>query len=176
MGALLTLASLAQVSPGIASIYAVPGSSEIIMTWTETLGFDQGNTKFTVNFAYDIFNTVGDLRLSVNLPEFSAVSSIDFELITTAEYSTEKEGALYLKHWKEILYGFGHNRNNTSFILMAILTEALGGSNYYVFMTSFSFFMSHADPLPSPVPLPGAVWLLGTGLLGLACVGRRRKK
>jgi hypothetical protein len=30
------------------------------------------------------------------------------------------------------------------------------------------------DPLPNPVPLPAAVWLLGSGLLGLIGVGRRR--
>jgi hypothetical protein len=29
---------------------------------------------------------------------------------------------------------------------------------------------------PSAVPLPAGVWLLGTGLLGLACLGRRRRK
>jgi hypothetical protein len=29
---------------------------------------------------------------------------------------------------------------------------------------------------PVPTPIPGAVWLLGTGLLGLACVRRRRRK
>jgi hypothetical protein len=26
----------------------------------------------------------------------------------------------------------------------------------------------------APVPLPAAAWLLGSGLLGLACFGRRR--
>jgi hypothetical protein len=30
------------------------------------------------------------------------------------------------------------------------------------------------DPLPNPIPLPAAVWLLGSGLLGLAGVARRK--
>lgn len=30
------------------------------------------------------------------------------------------------------------------------------------------------DPLPNPVPLPAAVWLLGSGLLGLLGVAQRR--
>ena len=37
--------------------------------------------------------------------------------------------------------------------------------------TGFSF-----SPSSTPVPLPAAVWLLGSGLLGLAGVGRRKSK
>jgi hypothetical protein len=32
------------------------------------------------------------------------------------------------------------------------------------------------DPLPAPVPVPAAVWLFGTGLLGLIGVARRKSK
>jgi hypothetical protein len=32
------------------------------------------------------------------------------------------------------------------------------------------------NPLVSPTPLPGAVWMFGTGLAGLALLRRRRKK
>jgi hypothetical protein len=31
-------------------------------------------------------------------------------------------------------------------------------------------------PAPAPVPIPGAIWLFGSGLLGLAVVARRRSK
>jgi hypothetical protein len=42
---------------------------------------------------------------------------------------------------------------------------------YIVYYDDFSF-----TPAASPVPIPGAVWLLGSGLVGLVVVRRRSKK
>jgi hypothetical protein len=169
--ALITLAFLAQVAPGIASMYAVSGGSETTGIWTKIQGIDQEPTRFTITIVYDTFTTVGTIRLSINLPGLPVVSSSDSKLISAAQYSMEKEGGLFRGYWQEILYGSDHNRsNNASFILTATLTEVLEGGNHYGLMTSFSFSMSHADPLPSSVPLPGAVCLLGSGLPGLACL------
>ena len=65
------------------------------------------------------------------------------------------------------------------------------GSNHYVnfldlklfngFIMSSSQFAFEADNIaigkdPSPVPIPAAVWLLGSGLLGLVGIRRRFKK
>lgn len=50
------------------------------------------------------------------------------------------------------------------------------------FLNTGSFDISFDDPdvfaqvVPSVVPIPGAVWLLGSGLLGLAGSGMKRKK
>ncbi len=168
LGALITLASLAQVAPGNASMYAFPGLSEPLGTWTEMPAIDHDHTKFSVNLVYDTFNTVGNIRISLNFSSLPIVSSINLELITTADYNSEREGGRYRRNWGEILSGFDHNRDNTSFIFTATLTEVLGDGDHFGFITCFSFSMSQADPLATPVPLPGTLWLLGTGLLGLA--------
>jgi len=39
----------------------------------------------------------------------------------------------------------------------------------------FILFASKTDPLASPTPVPGAVWLLGSGLVGLMGFKRARK-
>lgn len=44
-------------------------------------------------------------------------------------------------------------------------TSGLGGGNYTIAMTS----------TPAPVPVPAAAWLLGSGLLGLAGIARRKE-
>jgi hypothetical protein len=37
-------------------------------------------------------------------------------------------------------------------------------------------FNANLTATPDPVPIPAAVWLFGSGLLGLVGVARRRKK
>ena len=37
-------------------------------------------------------------------------------------------------------------------------------------------FNANLTPTPKPVPVPAAVWLFGSGLMGLAAVSRRKKK
>jgi hypothetical protein len=170
LGALITLVSLAQVAPGRASMYAFSGGNGTIGIWTKVQGTDQDHTRITINIVYDTFTTGGKIRFSVNLADFTIGSLSDFELISTTKYSMATEGGLVRASWEEILYGTGHGRGNASFSFTANLTEIVEDGNHYGFMTSFSFSSSYADPLPSSVPLPGAVWFLGSGLAGLACL------
>jgi hypothetical protein len=176
MGALITLASLAQVTPAIACIYVFPGGSATIESWTEIIGADQDSAKFTVNIVFGTANAAGNLSFSINLSGLPVVSFLDLELNATAECRTAKAGGLFSENGGELFYGFALNRENISFGFTADLTKAEGDGNQYVFITNFSLSLSYADPSTSPVPLPGAVWLLGAGLMGLGCVGWRRQK
>ena len=47
--------------------------------------------------------------------------------------------------------------------------SGFGGVQYYLHLTGF------VNTVPAPVPLPAAVWLLGSGLLGLVGVARRKR-
>jgi hypothetical protein len=170
LGACITLLSLAQVAPGSANTYAFSGAEGTIGIWTKVQGIDQEHTRITINIAYDTFATGGNIRFSVNLADFTIGSLSDFELSSTTRYSVAKEGELLRASWEEILYGTGRDRGNTSFSFTASLNEVVEDGNHYSFMTSFSFSLSPADPVPSSVPLPGAVWFLGSGLAGLACL------
>ncbi len=86
-------------------------------------------------------------------------------------------------------FGYLILNGTTRFDFVAIDQYTGSNGNFFVdFGTSFlvnsiQFFAGNGDPrneysvagfVGSPVPIPGAVWLLGSGLLGL--IGVRRKK
>lgn len=49
--------------------------------------------------------------------------------------------------------------------------------NKYVFASSNGYGIQYQDfVIPDPVPIPGAVWLLGSGMLGLVAIRRRMRK
>lgn len=52
-----------------------------------------------------------------------------------------------------------------------MLTAPLAGYSAAVYITRMEILAITA----SPVPVPGALWLFGPGLLGLASFGRRKK-
>jgi hypothetical protein len=176
IGVLIFLASLARAAPGIASIVAFPGGPGATVTRTEIYGIDQEPTGFTVNIAYDRLNTARNITLSVNHPGPSTAPSFDLELVVTAEFYKERGGGFYRRDWEDILHSFAHSRGDTSLTLTTTWTEVMDDSNHYSLVKSFSLSLSHGDPSPTPTPLPGAVWLLGTGLLGLGCLRPRRRK
>jgi hypothetical protein len=67
-----------------------------------------------------------------------------------------------------IIIGEGTNDlDGMPFRFTASLVDVLGNHQNMGYMSSFKLEV---------VPIPGAVWLLGTGLLGLFCLGRRRQK
>lgn len=49
------------------------------------------------------------------------------------------------------------------------------GDNYFDWDISYSVIYDYTPTNPSPVPVPGAVWLLGSGLIGLIGMARRKK-
>jgi hypothetical protein len=64
---------------------------------------------------------------------------------------------------------------------LPLTDDGIGGSpmgtnpfpDYYA---NFDITTIHIDSVSSPIPVPAAVWLFGSGLLGLVGVARRRKK
>ena len=52
--------------------------------------------------------------------------------------------------------------------IQAFLSPWTSGNQQYLLYTNFQ------SPESAPVPIPGAVWLLGSGLIGLVGIGRKR--
>jgi hypothetical protein len=116
-------------------------------------------------------------RFVVNIPGLS-LSSSDFVLIATANYNKLPSAQHWINHW-ETVYGYGHNDsdNDTYFTLTGTLMETTGDSNHYGYIVDFKLdYNPSSDPITSQTPIPGAVWLLGSGLLGLACLRPRRRQ
>jgi hypothetical protein len=113
------------------------------------------------------------------------IASTDIQITINAKYNQDNamtEGSIY---------GVGTNwlDNGAQFTLTGtlvpdnIITENIphfdpvNGFTYETVVTGNSghFTDLQINSLGAPTPIPGAVWLLGTGLLGLGCVGWRRR-
>jgi len=71
------------------------------------------------------------------------------------------------------IIGTGTNSlDGEPFMFTAELEDILGNHQNKGYISSFILEYPYNS---SPVPIPGAVWLLGSGMLGLWCLGRRRK-
>ncbi len=88
------------------------------------------------------------------------VTGSSFTLDTGAGKTTANQNSLYTQY----LGALGSNTGNVSDFLWISPKYSLTGG-YYLGMVS-----------GNPVPIPGAVWLLGSGLLGLVAIRRRMKK
>jgi hypothetical protein len=98
-----------------------------------------------------VFTTTATYRKDTN-----SIYPIDYNSVDYADYT---------------LYGEGYYSDGTYFTLEASLYNLINGATHQGTMTGFSII--YPDAVPAPIP--GAVWLLNTGFLGLACVGRRRR-
>ena len=55
------------------------------------------------------------------------------------------------------------------------IQQAAGTSNYEVFFSNGISDVFTFDATPTVIPVPAAVWLFGSGLIGLAGIARRKK-
>jgi hypothetical protein len=110
------------------------------------------------------------------LPDGTTISSTDTILTYNVTYTfNDGEGGRYSVQSGQII-AEGTNDlspDHTPFRFVGYLNDQEGNHIHNLgYLTSYS--LTYPDPA-TPTPIPGAVWLLGTGLLGLACVGRRRR-
>lgn len=103
-----------------------------------------------MNHGCNIYSTI------IDFDEFDGSQVVDGYLIDYIEWTIGNP--TYLGH-SEILY-----------------SEYIG--NYYAYSVSFDnlTFKIYGDPVSSPVPVPPAIFLLGSGLLGLISIKTRKKK
>lgn len=105
---------------------------------------------------------------------FLNLASEDLQIITTATYKAETEpDNTWVVYAGETLYGSGKDTLGNNFTLHGILEVSRYNSSFHDGMIISNLTLEYPS---SAVPLPAGIWLLGTGLLGLGCLGRRRRK
>ncbi len=194
--ALISLVSLVQAAPGFGDTYNL---GDFGLSWTEYFG-DTGypgsaNGQFEVS---ESAMTIGPLVNPVSggtaspyqvvyrtadqtQPDFTiqgygvpAISSFDTVITITSSWS-----GYSLQDGTMAMVGTGTNSlDGQPFTLTGTMSDQT--PQFFVQMGkqhhgTFSALTLDYTPAAVPAPIPGAVWLLGTGLLGLACVGRRRR-
>ena len=118
------------------------------------------------------------------------IQSTDTVITTVGTYQTTADGSFVwlfsdadnpddfgyqLKNHTLQMTGYGtNNLDNQPFTFSAIMNEVLGDNTHDG--TFSNFLVTYAGADPSPVPIPGAVWLLGSGLFGLACLRPRLRR
>lgn len=150
--------------------------SPLTNTEQATVETDEYNWFYSFTYTYDDIVTDGEVKFACNIPGGPSITSYDFEFTITATYITQGDGTWTFQNNLEGNYvatieGSGTNIDGTPFTISGILWEDYGDHTHSGHFIDFTLTYS-----PSPVPISGAVWLFGTGLLGLFCLGRRRKE
>jgi hypothetical protein len=107
------------------------------------------------------------------LPDNTIISSTDTVITYNVKYVNNTGNHYTITDGQIIAAGTNDfDLNHTPFQFVGYLNDMEGNH-----VTNNGYFSSYSVTYPAAAqtPIPGAVWLLGTGLLGLACVGRRRR-
>jgi hypothetical protein len=130
---------------------------------------DSVNDIIKFQTVYDSIESPGTVKFSAHIPGMIDISSLDAKITMTQTFKFS--GSQWT--WQSgDMAGSGTNESTgLSFTLSGILFQNDGDHTHNGGITSFTLNY----PAAAPTPIPGAVWLLGTGLLGLGCVGWRRR-
>jgi hypothetical protein len=141
-----------------------PSTDEIGNLWvTVTIVYDAGSHDFVAQ-NYDGPNISSTDTLITTIGNYRANSGTGGPLL---------ENSFTLENQTMTVMGAGTNSDGTPFTFTADMVETYWDHNHYGYLENFDVVYGSADPAAAPIP--GAVWLLGSGLLGLAGLRARRK-
>ena len=117
-------------------------------------------------------STTANPNFFITLPDGKKIISVDTVITYIAKYNNSETNTYAVVEGKII--GTGTNSaDHNPFYFEALLQEVMGNHQNVGYLSSFT--MQYPYSPAAHTPIPGAVWLLGTGLLGLACAGWRQR-
>jgi hypothetical protein len=153
-------------------------------TWIHNVGIP-------ISIVWDATGLFGALASGISVSQtitggtFAATENFDFDSNTSptrTKFLPIGAGPIVTTTWNTSTIPPGTAGTNPSGTL-PLIADSIGGSpipggSYIGYNTNIDILSMHvmAPPYPPDVPIPAAVWLFGSGLLGLAGVARRRKK
>jgi hypothetical protein len=128
---------------------------------------NEGNENQDGSYTIVFDSTTADPNFFINMEGIPPISSNDTIITYNVEYEykdryTVKEGT--------IIVDGTDSGTGDSFRVTASLVDLIGNHQNMGYMTSFDLEYPYNA---SAVPIPGAMWLFGTGLLGLFSLKRR---
>ncbi len=184
-GMVTSRTAILSVSLAITSIFLSPAHAAVVQfnsggtAATGIIGLDVGGTFYDVDFTGSITHNNWATMLDVNtLSDATTVigaiaTALDSAAVTLLEYDTPS-GGVFEFNSTTLYYG----TNSTS--LLGVGINSFFGSNWGSFIGGSTSPLNDSFPLavdltPSAVPVPAAVWLFGSGLIGLVGVAKRKK-
>lgn len=158
-GSLAFIAAAALSSTASASIYNVSSPVDQI-PYTNSARVDSvGSFSDTYNFTISSLSDWTASVTNIQLSSFLNIADLNMRIFDSANNQLSNSGSNVAVFGDNILAGSYYA------IVTGTTTGSIGGA----------YMMSISTP-PLPVPLPAAVWLLGSGLIGLVGVARRKER
>jgi hypothetical protein len=138
-----------------------PGTENLDGSYTIVFDTTAANPNFFIQGMKDVYDD--------DVPD---ITSNDTTLTYNVSYDVDGD---YHIVTSGVIIGTGTNSldGGTPFMFTAELDDIFGNHQNRGHFKSFTLDYPYDS---SAVPIPGAVWLLGTGMLGLWCLGRRRQR
>ncbi len=175
-----------------AAVNTMTGNADPILGFNVSAGTGAVGKTFAFNFSLPI-ELSGPINasssVSYSLTSLSSagaqIDPLSGHVVTAQEVDTSPGGLTFLNKGVDIgprFFFFGGAQTQNSPVYTATNTF-VGDLAYDLMSVTVAFSLSanskvgasgFVEQLPSPVPLPAAVWLLGSGLLSLGGLARRR--
>jgi hypothetical protein len=142
-----------------------------------------------INIVWDAVGLFGALAGGISVSQtitggtFAATENFDFDSNTSptrTKFLPIGAGPIVTTTWNTSTIPPGTAGTNPSGTL-PLITDSIGGTPmpdgpFPANNANFDIMSIHVTNIIPDVPIPAAVWLFGSGLLGLAGIARRRKK
>ena len=182
---------LLQLFGAIALLFSTSGSALAGGSVSPSaVGFNPDTSNVDVGdmFSVDIFGDFDELsRGRIDLGFDSSILRIDsVDVDPFFNWIFDGGGPAVVNVWPDILFDASPAAATGTFIIAKInMTAMAAGSSSLVILETSEFYNMYGSPLNpqltngtvniSPIPVPAAVWLFGSGLVGLIGIARRKK-